>query len=149
MYADEIVWKVPVRGGRVQEPTVIWIETDHAEPGSPTISSGLGGCGDQCRCIRRTHSHIRACRARRTHRARSACAPVNQCTIVDGGRFSMFRRAKLMLADVPAEVLDSAAATGLLVGRLGLTDANGQPRCARVRPPQIRWTADVSQEVDR
>jgi hypothetical protein len=61
----------------------------------------------------------------------------------------MFRRAKLMLADVPAEVLDSAAASGLLVGRLGLTDANGQPRCARVRPPQIRWTADVSQGVDR
>ena len=54
----------------------------------------------------------------------------------------MFRRAKLMLADVPAAVLDAAAASGLLVGRLGLTDAKGQPLCASVRPPQIGWAAE-------
>lgn len=35
---------------------------------------------------------------------------------------------------------------GVLVGRLGLTDDNltdgkGQPRCARVQPPVIGWSA--------
>jgi Family of unknown function (DUF5990) len=61
---------------------------------------------------------------------------------VDGaGQFALFRRAKLMLEDVPADVLDSAAKSGLLVGSLGLTDAKGNPLCARVRPPQISWTA--------
>ncbi len=61
---------------------------------------------------------------------------------VDDGGFDMFRRAKLMMADVPADVWDAAATSGRLVGRLGLTDAKGQPRCARVRPPQIEWSAE-------
>jgi Family of unknown function (DUF5990) len=60
---------------------------------------------------------------------------------VDDGGFDMFRRAKLMMADVPSDVWDAAATSGLLVGRLGLTDAKGQPLCARVRPPQIEWSA--------
>ena len=62
-------------------------------------------------------------------------------TLDGDGRFTMFRRSKLMLADVPADILEAAAKSGLLVGRLGLTDAKGQPLCASVRPPQIRWTA--------
>ncbi|GAA2628296.1 hypothetical protein GCM10010307_18070 [Streptomyces vastus] len=61
---------------------------------------------------------------------------------VDGsGNFTMFRRAKLMLDAVPAKVLDAAERTGLLVGRLGLTDARGMTLCARVVPPAIIWTA--------
>ncbi|WP_406450700.1 DUF5990 family protein [Streptomyces sp. NBC_01622] len=61
---------------------------------------------------------------------------------VDGdGVFTMFRRAKLMLDSVPADVLAAAASEGLLVGRLGLSDANGGPLCARVDPPRITWTA--------
>ena len=60
---------------------------------------------------------------------------------VDGdGRMDMFRRAKLMLADVPDDVLAKAAAKGVLVGRLGLSDAKGQPLCAAVRPPAIEWS---------
>ncbi|WP_037869269.1 DUF5990 family protein [Streptomyces sp. NRRL S-813] len=62
---------------------------------------------------------------------------------VDGpGTFTMFRRAKLLLGAVPADVLDAAVRTGLLVGRLGLTDAHGCPLCARVVPPDITWTAE-------
>src|SRR5690349_21553790 len=57
----------------------------------------------------------------------------------DGGGFTMFRRAKLMLAEVPADILAAATASGTLVGRLGLTDSKGQPLCARVVPPKIRW----------
>jgi Family of unknown function (DUF5990) len=56
------------------------------------------------------------------------------------GRAEMFRRAKLMLDAIPGEVLAKAAAAGTLVGRLGLTDAKGQPLCASVRPPHIDWS---------
>ncbi len=58
---------------------------------------------------------------------------------VDDGSFTMFRRAKLWLNSVPAEVL-AASLDGVLVGRLGLTDARGNPRCAAVRPPVIEWS---------
>jgi uncharacterized protein DUF5990 len=62
---------------------------------------------------------------------------------VDGERFAMFRRAKLLFGDVPTAVLWSAhEGAGVLVGRLGLTDPDGGPRCARVRPPDISWHLD-------
>jgi hypothetical protein len=53
----------------------------------------------------------------------------------------MFRRAKLWLTAVPGDVLADAARRGVLVGRLGLTDDRGGPRCAAVRPPVIDWAA--------
>lgn len=49
---------------------------------------------------------------------------------VADGRFSMFRRAKLMLADLP----DRAEVTV----DVELTDERGMPRCARLRSPAIR-----------
>ncbi|MEZ0091420.1 DUF5990 family protein [Streptacidiphilus sp. EB129] len=55
--------------------------------------------------------------------------------------FILFRRAKLLLAAVPPEVLTAALDTGTLTGRLGLTDAKGHPLCARVVPPAIDWSA--------
>jgi hypothetical protein len=61
---------------------------------------------------------------------------------VDGARnFELFRRAKLWLDCIPAEVVASAVDEGLLVGRLGLTDGKGNPLCASVRPPVIEWSA--------
>ena len=59
------------------------------------------------------------------------------------GTFAMFRRAKLMLDGVPPDVLHRAVASGILVGRLGLTDEKGHAaRCAAsVRPPLIEWSA--------
>jgi hypothetical protein len=63
-------------------------------------------------------------------------------TVDDSGRFTMFRRAKLMLDAIPADILAAAARDGLLVGRLGLTDRCGNPLCARVLPPHITWTAE-------
>jgi hypothetical protein len=63
---------------------------------------------------------------------------------VAGDAFSMFRRAKLMFGDVPTDVLRAAhEGDGVLIGALGLTDACGEPRCARVRPPDIRWRHDA------
>lgn len=60
---------------------------------------------------------------------------------VDGAAFAMFRRAKLMFGDIPTDLLRAAhEGSGVLVGELGLTDSCGEPRCARVRPPDIVWT---------
>ncbi|MER6378588.1 DUF5990 family protein [Streptomyces sp. NPDC001250] len=53
----------------------------------------------------------------------------------------MFRRAKLMLAHVPPEVLTEARERGALEGRLALTDAKGHALCGRVVPPAIVWSA--------
>jgi hypothetical protein len=58
----------------------------------------------------------------------------------DDGHLEMFRRAKLMLADVPDDVLAKAAKNGTLIGRLSLTDGKGQPLCASVRPPVVEWS---------
>ncbi|MDT0426550.1 DUF5990 family protein [Streptomyces salyersiae] len=61
---------------------------------------------------------------------------------VDGtGLFSMFRRAKLMMADVGPDVLGAAMRSGRLTARLRLSDGAGRPRCARVRPPDVVWSA--------
>jgi hypothetical protein len=63
-------------------------------------------------------------------------------TVDDAGNFTMFRRAKLMLNDIDPKVLSRAERTGQLVARLRLTDRNGRPLCARVRPPAVEWSAD-------
>jgi hypothetical protein len=55
--------------------------------------------------------------------------------------FMMFRRAKLQLDVIPPAVLANAVERGLLMGRLGLTDTQGNPLCAAARPPVIDWSA--------
>jgi hypothetical protein len=62
-------------------------------------------------------------------------------TVGDAGAATMFRRAKLRLDAVPSPVLECSVDSGVLVGRLGLTDPKGHPLCASVRPPMIEWTA--------
>jgi hypothetical protein len=60
---------------------------------------------------------------------------------VDGPAFAMFRRAKLLFGDIPGDALRAAhERPATLVGSLALTDALGEPRCARVRPPDVVWT---------
>jgi hypothetical protein len=61
---------------------------------------------------------------------------------VEGEKFAMFRRAKLLFGDIPTAMLRAAhegEGGGGLIAQLGLTDADGGPRCARVRPPEITW----------
>lgn len=63
----------------------------------------------------------------------------------------MFRRAKLMLADIPPAVWSEAHAGGrMLEGALGLTDGCGGPLCARVPAAAVTWTAvaDAGSSVD-
>ena len=59
----------------------------------------------------------------------------------DDGAFTMFRQAKLWLDAIDPTTLDAAWQYGSLIGSLNLTNANGHPLCAAVRPPLIRWTA--------
>ena len=60
--------------------------------------------------------------------------------VAAGGSFAMFRRAKLMIGDIEPELLAAAARDGgVLIASLSLTDERGGPRCARVKPPVIRW----------
>lgn len=59
--------------------------------------------------------------------------------VVDDGTFTMFRRAKLMLAALPQGMV--TAKTGSIEGYLSLTDAKGGPLCAAVRPPAINWSS--------
>jgi hypothetical protein len=58
------------------------------------------------------------------------------------GTLRMFRGAKLRFAEVqPAMVEDAMRPGSRLVARVRLTDARGNPVCARIRPPAITWTA--------
>lgn len=58
--------------------------------------------------------------------------------------FELFRGAKLRLDAVDAAIVREANRPGMrLVARLGLTDAQGYPRCASVRPPDVVWTAEA------
>lgn len=61
---------------------------------------------------------------------------------VEGDRFTMFRRAKLMLDDLPV------GADEVTVD-VALTDEHGMPRCARLRPPGISVTATDTSRTTR
>ncbi|MGH8861496.1 MAG: DUF5990 family protein [Jatrophihabitantaceae bacterium] len=54
----------------------------------------------------------------------------------DGREFAMFRRAKVMLADVPS--------ADVVVADVDLTDGSGMPCCARLHTPVIRWSTSSS-----
>jgi hypothetical protein len=58
------------------------------------------------------------------------------------GTLQLFRGAKFRLADVGPGVVEEAMRPGRrLIARVRLTDARGNPVCARVRPPAITWSA--------
>jgi hypothetical protein len=56
------------------------------------------------------------------------------------GSFAMFRRAKLMLDRIDAQLVARAIEGPGLVARVDLTMADGSPLCARVDPPAISWS---------
>jgi Family of unknown function (DUF5990) len=57
------------------------------------------------------------------------------------GHFHMFRRAKLMLNRIDQAIVGSALETDQLLAKVDLTGNDGGPRCARVDPPAIEWSA--------
>jgi len=59
------------------------------------------------------------------------------------GTLRIFRGAKLRLVDVAPDVIEAAMRPGhRLVAQVRLTDAKGNPICARIRPPYITWSAE-------
>ena len=59
------------------------------------------------------------------------------------GTLRLFRGAKLRLVDVEPDLIEAALRPGhRLVARVRLTDAKGNPVCARVRPPDLAWSAE-------
>lgn len=61
-------------------------------------------------------------------------------TVGDGGRFDVFRAAKLRIDRVDDDLIAEAAAGGRLVASIDLTDEHGWPRCATVHPPSLVWS---------
>lgn len=57
---------------------------------------------------------------------------------VDGQEFSMFRRAKLMLDDLPAPLRTKDA----VVVEVPLRQEDGSPRCARIPAHLLTWRED-------
>ncbi|HET9973045.1 MAG TPA: DUF5990 family protein, partial [Streptosporangiaceae bacterium] len=57
------------------------------------------------------------------------------------GTLRLFRGAKLRLVDVDPELIQQALRPGhTLIARIRLTDAKGNPICARVHPPYLTWS---------
>ena len=59
---------------------------------------------------------------------------------VEGPERTMFRRAKLLLADIPEPVWQAGLDGATIQAELGLTDRCGEPLCARVPPDLVSWT---------
>jgi Family of unknown function (DUF5990)/Domain of unknown function (DUF5655) len=59
------------------------------------------------------------------------------------GTLRLFRGAKLRLVDVKPGLIEEAMRPGRrLVARVRLTDRSGNPICARIRPPDVAWSAE-------
>jgi Family of unknown function (DUF5990) len=56
--------------------------------------------------------------------------------VAEDGSFAMFRRAKLMLADIEPLITGNRGQT--IVATVDMTDDCGGPRCARLRAPALR-----------
>ena len=60
--------------------------------------------------------------------------------VADDPPFTMFRRAKLMLNRIDADLVRTAEKSDRpLIAAIDLTDDRGGPRCARVDPPALSW----------
>lgn len=65
------------------------------------------------------------------------------------GTLRLFRAAGLRLVDVDPGLIEEAMRPGWrLVARVRLTDAKGNPVCARVRPPALTWSAELEEESE-
>jgi Family of unknown function (DUF5990) len=61
--------------------------------------------------------------------------------LTDDDTLELFRGAKLRLVDVDPELIEQALRPGhALLARIRLTDAKGNPICARVQPPYLTWS---------
>jgi hypothetical protein len=65
---------------------------------------------------------------------------LNWVDVMSDGSPRLFRRAKVMLTGIdPGLVELSVSIGGVLACTVNLTDAKGNPSCARFRPPDVAW----------
>ena len=65
---------------------------------------------------------------------------LNWGDVTSAGEFKLFRRAKIILSEIPAGLVEQAQATATpLACTVSLTDRKGWPVCARLRPPALVW----------
>lgn len=65
---------------------------------------------------------------------------LNWGTVAEDGSFRLFRRAKICLSALDPALARQAIVQGAeLHCTIDLTDAKGNPVCARLRPPAISW----------
>jgi hypothetical protein len=62
-------------------------------------------------------------------------------TLDRDGVFSVLRAAKFRLFELESAMVQDAIDSGRLVVEVDLTDEQGYPRCATVRPPHARWSS--------
>jgi hypothetical protein len=66
-------------------------------------------------------------------------------TLTKDDELEVFRAAKLRVADIDQALIEEARrGNHRLIGRLVMTDQQGLPICARVRPPWIEWTVEAA-----
>jgi len=64
------------------------------------------------------------------------------------GTLRLFRGVKMRLVDVDPALIEAALRPGQrLVARIRLTDATGNPICARVHPPYLTWSAEPGESA--
>jgi Family of unknown function (DUF5990)/Domain of unknown function (DUF5655) len=69
--------------------------------------------------------------------------------VLGDSTFRLFRGVKLRLVDVDPSLIEEALHPGnRLVARVCLTDARGNPICARARPPYIAWSVERAEPAD-
>jgi hypothetical protein len=72
---------------------------------------------------------------------------LNWGDVAADGSFRLFRRAKIDLSALDAELVRKAVDEGAeLRCEVDLTDAKGNPSCARFRPPAIAWSIARAEE---
>ena len=131
------------------------LRLDDAEPGGRLQSAkGIGGGGATVRIalrrpedideevrglMRRAYEETRP-RPRRGVRDDRHLGLIWGDLLADG-TLKVFRGAKLRLVDVDPDLIEQALRPGhTLVARIRLTDARGNPICARVHPPYLTWS---------
>jgi Family of unknown function (DUF5990)/Domain of unknown function (DUF5655) len=64
------------------------------------------------------------------------------------GTLRLFRGVKMRLVDVDPGLVEAALRPGRrLVARIRLTDAKGNPICARVNPPYLTWSVELAESA--
>ncbi|HEX5417810.1 MAG TPA: DUF5990 family protein [Chloroflexota bacterium] len=74
---------------------------------------------------------------------------LNWVNVSTDGSPHLFRRAKLTLTAIDPGLVEQAVNTnGVLACTVNLTDAKGNPSCARFRPPDITWRVTDGNQAD-